>query len=158
MKSPTSCTILSTRSAPDPLCNTSTRTKSFVLPCKWSTWGHYHRLSTELPSVITSNTNQSTSIPFSRNIFRASSAIASNPVNASARIVGPAPERQIPNSPGCVLGVMEEVTSGKPGIWGDWSKDVRNSTSPSAYQTTPVWLVDTVFHGFINKVRVRRRP
>jgi hypothetical protein len=142
------------------LCNTSTplRTKSFVLLCKWSKWDHYHSLSTELPSVITSNTNQSTSIPFSRNIFRASSAIASNPANASARIVGPAPERHIPSSPGCVLGVMEEVTSGKPGIWDDWSKDVRKSTWPSAYQTTPVWLVDTVFHGFINKVRVWRGP
>ena len=31
-------------------------------------------------------------------------------------MVGPAPERQIPSKPGCVSGVIWDVTSGKPGI------------------------------------------
>lgn len=31
-------------------------------------------------------------------------------------MVGPAPERHMPNRPGCVFGVMEEVTSDNPGI------------------------------------------
>ena len=64
----------------------------------------------------TSNTFQSIAMPKESNILRASSAIASNPPVARASIVGPAPERQIPSSPGWVVGVMEEVTSGRPGI------------------------------------------
>ena len=55
-------------------------------------------------------------MPLVLKIARASSAIASNPSVASARIVGPAPERQIPSNPGCVSGVILDVTSGKPGI------------------------------------------
>jgi len=70
---------------------------------------------TELPGAMC-KTFQSTSMPLVLKITRASSAIAWNPLVASANIVGPAPERQIPNNPGCVSGVMFDVTSGKPGI------------------------------------------
>jgi hypothetical protein len=59
---------------------------------------------------------QSACIPFSRKMAVASLAIASKPPVARARMVGPAPERQMPRRPGCVDGEMEEVTSGKPGI------------------------------------------
>ena len=71
---------------------------------------------TEHPGAIC-KTFQSTSMPLVLKMARASSAIASNPPVARASIVGPAPERQIPNNPGCVSGVMFDVTSGKPGIW-----------------------------------------
>ena len=74
---------------------------------------HFYR--TTLPPT-TSNTFQFIAIPKESNILRASSAIASKPPVAKARMVGPAPERQIPSSPGWVVGVMEEVTSGRPGI------------------------------------------
>ena len=70
---------------------------------------------TEHPGAMC-KTFQSTSMPLVLKMFLASSAIASNPSVASASIVGPAPERQIPNNPGCVSGVMVDVTSGKPGI------------------------------------------
>ena len=36
---------------------------------------------------------------------------------ASAKIVGPAPERQIPRRPGWVVGVRVERILGRPGIW-----------------------------------------
>lgn len=75
-----------------------------------------HLYCTTLPAT-TSNTFQSIVMPKESNILRASSAIASNPPVAKARIVGPAPERQIPSSPGWVLGVMKEVTSDRPGIY-----------------------------------------
>lgn len=71
--------------------------------------------SIELP-LATSNNFQSITTLNSLKIFRASSAIASNPLVARARIVGPAPDRQIPSSPGCVDGVILDVTSGSPGI------------------------------------------
>jgi hypothetical protein len=58
-------------------------------------------------------------------MVRASSAIASNPPVAKAKIVGPAPERQIPSSPGCVFGVMDDVTSGKPGILERTSQQIK---------------------------------
>ena len=70
---------------------------------------------TALPGTMC-KTFQSTSMPLVLKIVRASSAIASNPPVASARIVGPAPERQIPNNPGWVSGVIFDVTSGNPGI------------------------------------------
>lgn len=35
---------------------------------------------------------------------------------ASAKIVGPAPDRQIPSSPGCVWGDMEDKIEGKAGM------------------------------------------
>jgi len=70
---------------------------------------------TELPGAMC-KTFQSTSMSLVLKMARASSAIASNPPVANASIVGPAPERQIPNNPGCVSGVMFDVTSGKPGI------------------------------------------
>ena len=75
-----------------------------------------HGRWTELPGA-TCKTFQSTSIPFIAKMARASSAMSSNPLVASASIVGPAPERQIPNNPGVVSGVIFDVTSGKPGIW-----------------------------------------
>ena len=75
----------------------------------------FYLYRTVLPPT-TSKTFQSIAIPNESNILRASSAIASNPPVAKARIVGPAPERQIPSSPGWLVGVMEEVTSGRPGI------------------------------------------
>ena len=74
-----------------------------------------HLYCTTLPPT-TSNTFQSIAMPKESNILRESSAIASNPPVAKARIVGPAPERQIPSRPGWVVGVMKEVTSGRPGI------------------------------------------
>lgn len=40
----------------------------------------------------------------------------SKPLVAKANIVGPAPDKHIPNRPGWVDGVMDDVTSGKPGI------------------------------------------
>ena len=55
-------------------------------------------------------------MPKESNILRASSAIVSKFPVAKARIVGPAPERQMPSKPGWVVGVMDEVTSGRPGI------------------------------------------
>jgi hypothetical protein len=36
---------------------------------------------------------------------------------ASAKIVGPAPERQIPRRPGWVVGVRVDRILGRPGIW-----------------------------------------
>ena len=78
-------------------------------------YDRFHDCCTELPGAMC-KTFQSTSIPLVLNIARAPCAIASNPPVASARIVGPAPERQIPNNPGCVSGVMLDITSGKPGI------------------------------------------
>lgn len=44
------------------------------------------------------------------------SAISVKRSVARARMVGPAPERQIPNNPGCVAGVMDWRISVKPGI------------------------------------------
>jgi hypothetical protein len=70
---------------------------------------------TALPPT-TWSTVQSISTPFALKIARASSAIASNPPVARASIVGPAPDKQIPSKPGCVVGVIDEVTSGRPGI------------------------------------------
>ena len=84
------------------------------LMCGWYCNQYYDRC-TVLPGAMC-KTFQSTSMPLVLNIARASSAIASNPPVASAKIVGPAPERQIPNNPGCVSGVILDVTSGKPGI------------------------------------------
>jgi len=57
------------------------------------------------------------STPTSLKMTLASSAIFSNPEVARARMVGPAPDKQIPRRPGCVEGVIDEVTSGKPGIY-----------------------------------------
>src|SRR5882762_4457491 len=68
----------------------------------------------------TSNSFQSTSIPSFLNICPASSAIASNPPVARAKIVGPAPDKQIPSRPGWLDGVMFGVTSDRPGIWNEW--------------------------------------
>lgn len=75
----------------------------------------YRGGSTTLPPAI-SNSFQSTSIPCSLNIVRALSAIDSKPSVARARMVGPAPDKQMPKSPGCVDGVIFDVTSGRPGI------------------------------------------
>ena len=35
---------------------------------------------------------------------------------ANAKIVGPAPERQIPSKPGCDFGEIDSMTSERPGI------------------------------------------
>lgn len=48
---------------------------------------------------------------------RALSAMASKLEVARARMVGPAPERQMPSRPGCDSGVISEVTAGRPGIF-----------------------------------------
>lgn len=56
-------------------------------------------------------------IPSALNLARISLAIFSKLSVQRARIVGPAPERQIPRRPGCVLGVTEARISGKPGIY-----------------------------------------
>lgn len=52
-------------------------------------------------------------------------AISSKWSVARARMVGPAPDRQIPNRPGCVLGVMDCRISVRPGIrvcrYGWWT-------------------------------------
>jgi hypothetical protein len=42
--------------------------------------------------------------------------MASNPPVARARIVGPAPDKQIPRRPGWLEGVIFEVISERPGI------------------------------------------
>jgi hypothetical protein len=39
---------------------------------------------------------------------------------ARARMVGPAPERQIPRRPGCDWGVTDDRTRGRPGILEPW--------------------------------------
>lgn len=44
------------------------------------------------------------------------SAISSKLLVARAKIVGPAPERHTPSSPGIVLGVMDSTISVSPGI------------------------------------------
>lgn len=75
-----------------------------------------NQLCSTVQPPTTSSNFQSTSIPSFLKIARASSAISSKPPVARAKIVGPAPERQIPRSPGCVAGVILEVTSGSPGI------------------------------------------
>jgi hypothetical protein len=92
---------------------------------------------------------------------RASSAIASNPLVASARIVGPAPERQIPSNPGCVSGVIFDVTSGKPGICA--ARYAQMSSEPHGemeevknYQFLTIGLVDAILHRLVDEVGVGR--
>ena len=70
---------------------------------------------TELPPTTSSNFH-SISTDFSLKIARASSAMDSKPLVAKANIVGPAPDKHIPNRPGWVDGVIDDVTSGRPGI------------------------------------------
>lgn len=67
--------------------------------------------------VDTSSTFQSTSTPCALNTMAAAFAMRSYPSVARARMVGPAPERQIPSSPGCEAGVTDASTSGRPGIY-----------------------------------------
>lgn len=72
--------------------------------------------STHDPLVSISNTLKSHSTLCSPNIRSMSSAIFSWLSVASARIVGPAPERQMPQRPGLVCGLREMILS-SPGIW-----------------------------------------
>ena len=109
----------------------------------------------------TVRTFQSTSIPFSRKMARASSAMPSYPSVARARIVGPAPDKQMPRRPGWLAGVILDVTSGKPGIYVPrilvflikvkgllkW----RGLTD----QCFTVWLVDLIFHCLVYQIRIR---
>jgi hypothetical protein len=73
--------------------------------------------STQLPLSSTSKTSQSTSTFSSLKIRTISWAILSKFSVARARMVGPAPERQIPRRPGWVVGVTDERILGRPGIW-----------------------------------------
>lgn len=43
-------------------------------------------------------------------------AISSKLLVASARMVGPAPDRHTPRNPGCVLGDMDSTTCDRPGM------------------------------------------
>lgn len=103
-------------------------------------------------------TFQSTSTPLVLNIARASSAIASNPPVANARIVGPAPERQIPNNPGWVSGVMFDVTSGKPGIWIADELRVPSEARKEAgmYQFLTIRLVYSILHRLVDESGIGR--
>ena len=114
----------------------------------------YEFCCTTLPPT-TSNTFQSTSIPCVLKIARASSAMASNPPVARARIVGPAPERQIPSRPGCVDGVMLLVTSGRPGIWGMMSAG-HHTAGSGTDQSLPVGLMDAILHRLVDEFWIWR--
>lgn len=54
---------------------------------------------------------------FSENFLTITSEILSKLCVASAKMVGPAPDKQIPRSPGCELGVTDARISGSPGIY-----------------------------------------
>jgi hypothetical protein len=115
---------------------------------------HYELYRTELPSDVMVSSFQSTSTPFSPKILRASSAMRSKPPVASARIVGPAPERQMPSRPGCDSGVMEDVTSERPGICAQ-ARVSRGTRAAQvrwlAYEGFTVRLVYAVLHRFIDE-------
>lgn len=51
------------------------------------------------------------------NFLTITSEILSKLCVANAKIVGPAPDRQIPRSPGCDFGVTDARISGSPGIY-----------------------------------------
>ena len=76
-------------------------------------------------------------------------------------MVGPAPERQIPNNPGCVWGVIFDVTSGKPGIctihyvW--MSYELRGDTEGViTYQFLSIGLVYTILHCLVDEFGIGR--
>ncbi len=71
--------------------------------------------TTVVPSAG-SSTFQLQTISFSLNLAMMRAAISPKLLVASARIVGPAPDRQTPNRPGCVAGVMDSTISVSPGI------------------------------------------
>ena len=52
----------------------------------------------------------------SANLFTITFAMLSKLCVAKASIVGPAPDKQMPNRPGCVFGVTDARISGSPGI------------------------------------------
>lgn len=64
-------------------------------------------------------------------------------------MVGPAPDKQIPRRPGCVEGVIDEVTSGKPGIYKQL-KYIVDDISESTNQRLSVRLMNSVLHSFVN--------
>jgi hypothetical protein len=71
--------------------------------------------------VAPSNAGSSTSVRHeifsSANLFTMTCAILSKFSVARARMVGPAPDKHIPSSPGCDFGVTEARISGNPGIY-----------------------------------------
>lgn len=72
-------------------------------------------LVTVVPSAGSSSFHPH-SIPCLLNRPMIFSAISSKLLVASANIVGPAPLRQTPRSPGCVDGVIDSTISLRPGI------------------------------------------
>jgi hypothetical protein len=84
-----------------------------------------HNLSTVAPSRAGSSSFQSQEMPRALNRAMMVSAISSKFVVASAKMVGPAPDRQIPSNPGCVLGFMDCNVSDNPGMrplrYGWWT-------------------------------------
>lgn len=68
-------------------------------------------------------------------------------------MVGPAPDKQMPSRPGCVEGVIDEVTSGKPGIWKT-ALSVVDAIPESTDQSFSVRLMYSILHGFIYQVRI----
>src|ERR1700761_7558886 len=71
---------------------------------------------TVIPSSAGSRSSQSAVIPSLLNCSIRCFAMLSKFCVAKASIVGPAPERHIPNSPGCDLGVTDCRISVRPGI------------------------------------------
>lgn len=71
-------------------------------------------------------------------------------------MVGPAPDKQIPSRPGCVEGVIDEVTSGKPGIWRTAFKYLVDAIPESTDQCFSVRLMYSIFHGFVYQLRIWR--
>jgi hypothetical protein len=70
-------------------------------------------------------------------------------------MVGPAPDKQMPSRPGCVLGVKEERISGKAGICAGSS--TRLDLELRTHQMASVWLVQLVLHCLKDQIGVWRR-
>jgi hypothetical protein len=71
-------------------------------------------------------------------------------------MVGPAPDKQIPSRPGWVIGVIAEVTSGRPGIWTQ-SQTQWIRKAMFTHQGLSVWLMNAIFHGFVDEFGIWRR-
>jgi hypothetical protein len=83
--------------------------------CSYSIF-QFSNTSNIAPSNAGTNTSVRHVIFSSANLFTMTSAIFSKLCVANAKMVGPAPERQIPSNPGCEFGVTDARISGNPGI------------------------------------------
>src|SRR5258706_7157901 len=83
----------------------------------------------------------------------------SNDFVASTNIVGPAPDKHIPNNPWWVSGVTEDRTSGRPGICTGVSGTQVGHREPfkGTYQGFSIWLMHPILHRLVNQFGIGGR-